>query len=265
MKGAAPKHERLQNMTVSEERDLEKAALRGEPSYVWRAGQERRLQMIREAAGERLRGRVLENGCGVGMYVDHLAPEAGEVVGLEYDFERAREARQLTRRWPNAHILSAAGEALPFTGSSFDLILSHEVLEHVQDDRLAVSEMARVLLPGGRAVIFVPNRGYPFETHGIYWRGAYRFGNIPLVNYLPRSLRDRLAPHVRIYSAGDLAALFRGLPLRVVQKTAIFGAYDNIIARRPALGRLLRAVLQTAESTPLRLFGLSHFWVVEKE
>ncbi|HBX70020.1 MAG TPA: class I SAM-dependent methyltransferase, partial [Chloroflexi bacterium] len=41
------------------ERDLEKAALRGEPSYVWRAGQERRLEMILRAAGERARGRVL--------------------------------------------------------------------------------------------------------------------------------------------------------------------------------------------------------------
>ena len=43
-----------------------KAAQRGEPSYVWRAGQERRLEMIRQAAGERAGGRVLEDGCGVG-------------------------------------------------------------------------------------------------------------------------------------------------------------------------------------------------------
>ena len=83
----------------------------------------------------------------------------------------------------------------------FSLILSHEVLEHVQDDRRSVEEMVRTLKPGGRIVLFVPNRGYPFETHGIYWRGRYHFGNIPLVNYLPRRLRDRLAPHVRSYTA----------------------------------------------------------------
>jgi len=240
-------------------RTMDKAALRGEPSYVWRAGQERRLRLILEAAGERLHGRLLENGCGVGIYVEHLAPYAREVVGLEYDFERAAEAHQ---RGP--HIVNAEGEHLPFAEHTFDVILSHEVLEHVQDDRAAVAEMVRVLRPGGRMVIFVPNRGYPFETHGIYWRGRYRFGNIPLVNYLPRRWRDRLAPHVRVYTRGDLERLFVGLPLRFVQRTIIFGAYDNLIARWPRLGRILRYILHRLEKTPLRFFGLSHFWVAEK-
>jgi SAM-dependent methyltransferase len=246
------------------ERDLDKAARCGEPSYVWRAGQRRRLEMILQAAGERIQGDVLENGCGVGMYVERLAPLAGRVTGLEYDFPRARQAHQLAIPLPNSAIVCAAGESLPFPSGSFDLILSHEVLEHVVDDRLAVQEMARLLRPGGRMVVFVPNRGYPFETHGVYWRGAYRFGNIPLVNYLPRRLRDRLAPHVRIYSAGDLESLYNGLPVRFIQRTVIYGAYDNIIARWPAFGRLLRRILQVMEHTPLRNLGLSHFWVVEK-
>lgn len=238
---------------------MQKAALRGEPSYVWRAGQERRLQMILQAAGERIKGQVLENGCGVGMYVEHLRPLAGKVIGLEYDFDRTLEARQRSDT-----IVCAAGEGLPFSEQTFDLILSHEVLEHVQDDRQSVEEMVRVLKPGGRAVVFVPNRGYPFETHGVYWRGEYHFGNIPLVNYLPRSMRNRLAPHVRIYTAKDLHHLFSRLPVQVVVNTVIYGAYDNIIARRPALGNALRASLQAMENSPLRGLGLSHFWVVEK-
>jgi len=240
-------------------RDYDKAALRGEPSYVWRAGQDRRLQMVLEAAGPRIQGKILENGCGVGMYVEHMTPLSGMVAGLEYDFERAREAHQNSQ-----YILNAAGEKLPFPTASFDLILSHEVLEHVQDDRLAASEMARVLRPGGRMVIFVPNRGYPFETHGIFWRGEYHFGNIPLVNYLPRDTRDRLAPHVRVYSSHDLETLFDELPVRVIERKVIFGAYDNIIARHPTLGKAIRATLHWMEGTPLRALGLSHFWVLEK-
>jgi SAM-dependent methyltransferase len=249
------------------QRNLDKAALRGEPSYVWRAGQKRRLKMIVHAAGERIQGQILENGCGVGMYVEHLAPFGGKVIGLEYDFERAAEARL-----NSPYIINAAGESLPLSSGTFDLILSHEVLEHVQDDHAAICEMIRALRSpdpvsgksGGRMVIFVPNRGYPFETHGIYWRGKYKFGNKLFVNYLPRVLRNKLAPHVRVYSKYDLQKLFESLPVKFIERTIIFGAYDNIIARFGSLGHFLRGVLQFLERTPLKIFGLSHFWVVEK-
>ncbi|HEY46717.1 MAG: hypothetical protein AMJ88_08235 [Anaerolineae bacterium SM23_ 63] len=244
----------------------EKAALRGEPSYVWRAGQERRLQMIREAAGTRIHGRVLDNGCGVGAYLLRLAQDTTSAYGLEFDKERALEAAQDLKT-----VVRGAGEHLPYPSDTFDLVLSHEVLEHVQDDRAALEEIVRILRKprgdsseiGGRLILFVPNRGYPFETHGIYWRGRYRFGNIPLINYLPQRLRDRFAPHVRAYTRKDLRRLLDGLPVRVLAYTTLFGAYDNIIARRPTFGRALRAVLHFLERTPLRAFGLSHFWVIE--
>jgi SAM-dependent methyltransferase len=223
--------------------------------------------MIVRAAGERIKGCILENGCGVGMYVEHLSSFGGTVMGLEYDFERAAEARA-----KSPHILNAAGEFVPLPSSTFDLILSHEVLEHVQDDREAICEMVRVLRspdptsgrPGGRIALFVPNRGYPFETHGMYWKGKYYFGNKLFINYLPRALRNKLAPHVRVYSTNDLHHLFKGLPVKFIERTIIFGAYDNIIARFGPLGKILRGVLQFMERTPLQIFGLSHFWVVEK-
>jgi SAM-dependent methyltransferase len=239
--------------------DLEKAALRGNPSFVWRAGQQRRLEMILAAAGERLKGRVFVDGCGVGTYMEHLTPRAGSVMGLDIEFARLTEARQRAPR-----VVCGAGERLPFPSESFDLLLSHEVLEHVQDDAAAVREIVRVLRPGGRLALFCPNRGYPFETHGVYWRGRYHFGNIALVNWLPRPWRDRLAPHVDVYTRRDLERLFAGLPVRFVERRVIFGAYDNVIARWRGLGKILRAVLQALEKTPLSFFGLSHFWVVEK-
>lgn len=237
----------------------DKAALRGEPSYVWRAGQQRRLELIQRSAGDRIQGQVLDNGCGLGMYVHHLQPYGGQVFGLEYELDRLQQAKE------HSHLLvCAAGENLPYPDESFDLILSHEVLEHVSNDKLAAVEIVRTLKPGGRLVLFVPNRGYPFETHGIFWRKKYHFGNIPLVNYLPRAWRDRLAPHVRVYSWADLNNLFTGLPVKIVEKTILFGAYDNIIARLGILGRFLRWFLQSLEKTPLRSLGLSHFWVIEK-
>jgi SAM-dependent methyltransferase len=236
-------------------------AWRGEPSYVWRAGQERRLQLIVAAAEDLALGRILDDGCGVGQYLSRLSAAARAAHGVELEADRAAEA---ARRASRASVLRAAGEALPYASGSFDLVLSHEVIEHVADDRRAVAEIVRVLRPGGRLVLFAPNRGYPFETHGVFWRGRYHFGNIPLVNYLPRRWRDRLAPHVRAYRKADVQRLLDGLPATVVERRIVFGAYDNIIARWPRAGRALRRVLQALEATPLRAFGLSHFWVIEK-
>lgn len=236
-----------------------KAAERGEPSYVWRAGQQRRLEMIQSAAGERIRGDILENGCGLGLYLGHLAPFGGRLVGLEYDLDRAREARNVSEQ-----ITGAAGENLPFPANSFDLILSNEVIEHVINDQKAVQEMVRTLKVGGRIILFCPNRWYPFETHGIYWRGEYHFGNKLFVNYLPRVFRDKLAPHVRAYRRKELQRLFNGLPVRFNTRKVIYGGYDNIIGRFPRLGRWIRSIIYVLEKTPLQALGLSHFWVIEK-
>ena len=236
------------------------AALRGEPSYIWRAGQERRLAMIQQVAGECLNGSVFEDGCGVGAYLEHLAKNALQAIGLEIEFERAAEAHNKI-----SQIVNGASEQLPFPDASFDFVLSHEVLEHVQDDRKSMEEIIRTLKPGGRLVLFLPNRGYPFETHGIYVRGKYRFGNKFLVNWLPRRWRDRLAPHVRAYSTKDIQRLLNGMPVILIERTIIFGAYDNIIARSPILGKMIRGILRMLEKTPLKFFGLSQFWVVEKD
>ncbi|MBU0704311.1 MAG: methyltransferase domain-containing protein [Chloroflexi bacterium] len=203
--------------------------------------------------------RLLDVGCGVGMYTSAFLRETPHVFGVEIERERALEARERA-----AGVVQSPGERLPFPDAAFDVVFSHEVLEHVSDDRACVAEIVRVTQPGGRIILFVPNRLYPFETHGVFWRGRYHFGNAPLVNWLPTPLRDRLAPHVRAYTTADLRRLFDGLPVRIVHHTQIFPGYDNIIARAPGLGRALRAFTYALERTPLRACGLSHFLVVER-
>jgi SAM-dependent methyltransferase len=238
----------------------EKAVALGHPSYVWRFGQERRLALIREHAP--LEGRrVLDIGCGIGMYVRAFRRFTDEAYGVEFDRERAVEAG---RDLP--FIVQAASEFLPFADNTFDVVLLHEVIEHVANDRQTVHEAHRVTKWGGVLVIFAPNRLFPFETHGAYLPGrGYVFGNIPLVGYLPNPLRDRLAPHVRAYLPGAIRRLFRGLPGRVLVETAIYPGFDNIVARRPRLGALLRQVLYALERSPLKWFGLSHLVVVRKQ
>lgn len=236
----------------------DKSILLGHPSYVWRAGQERRLNLIRRYAS--LEGqRVLDAGCGVGLYVAAFRRFTEAAYGVDLDTEKVAQAAA-----HSPHVQVASVEALPFADGSFDLVLSHEVVEHVADDRAAVAEAVRVLRPGGRLVIYAPNRLYFFETHGFFWRGEYRFGNVPLINWLPDAWRDRLCPHVRAYSARGLRRLLDVLPVKVIAHTQVYPGFDKVAARRPRLGRWLRRVLYALERTPLRAFGLSHLLVVER-
>jgi SAM-dependent methyltransferase len=231
---------------------------RGRPSYSWRYGQDRRLEMVRQFVP--LDGaRILDIGCGIGTYVRRFRQYSDDVYGVDVEPERVAQA---AAELPNIQL--ASGEALPFPDDYFDVVFSNEVIEHVDDDVKTISEAVRVTKPGGTIVIFAPNRMYPFETHGAYFGKRYVFGNIPLVNWLPDPLRNRFAPHVRAYTRRGILLLFRGLPVRLVHHRAIYPGFDNVSARHRHLGGILRRGIYAAERTPLHAFGLSHFLVVRK-
>jgi len=232
------------------------AARLGEPSYVWRSGQERRLQLIRRYIP--LEGRrILDVGCGIGAYVRRFRDFSPCVYGLDVSAERLAQASL-----PN--LVAAEGENLPFADASFDVLVFNEVIEHVRDDRAVIRDALRVLTDGGHVVIYAPNRLYPFETHGIYWRGRYRFGNKFGVNYLPNFLRRKLVPHAKAYRATDIFRLWEGLPVKLVVHTYVYPGFDNVAAKSARAGKALRGMLYRAEGTPARRFGLSHFVVLEK-
>jgi SAM-dependent methyltransferase len=243
--------------------EQDKAITLGHPSYVWGFGQERRMDLIRRYVPLENR-TILDVGCGLGMYVRAFRRFSEDVHGVDIDEDKVAQAGM---ELPNIRL--APAEELPYPSGSFDVVLLHEVIEHVTDDQQAIVEAVRVLRgqeghPGGRLVIFAPNRLYPFETHGAYWGERYHFGNIPLVNYLPDRWRNRFCPHVRAYTRHDLRWLLSDLPVKVAVHTQIYPGYDKIVYRRPTLGRVLRRITYLLEHTPLCMFGLSHFLVVEK-
>jgi SAM-dependent methyltransferase len=235
-----------------------KAIRLGHPSYVWRSGQDRRLNQIREYV--RLEGRrILDIGCGLGMYVDKFRRFSDEVYGVDVDPDKVAQASE----WlPN--IAVAPGEHLPFEDGMFDVILLNEVIEHVDDDRLTIQEAYRCLRPGGHIIIYAPNRLYPFETHGFYLFGKYYFRLLPVVNWLPQAIRDIFCPHVRVYTARAIRDLFRDLDVEFTAVTHIYPGLDNIAERYGPVGRLIQRARDLAETTPLRSFGISHFIVARK-
>ncbi|MDA0815761.1 MAG: class I SAM-dependent methyltransferase [Chloroflexi bacterium] len=247
--------------------DAPDAARLGNPSFVWRSGQQRRVRLMERyvAFGDR---RVLDLGCGLGEYVRAFARMGADAIGSDVAVDRLAEARKRVTDSNTTGIrgfFAAAGEALPLRDASMDIVVLNEVIEHVQDDRQTIQEIARVLRPGGTCILYAPNRLYPFETHGIYLRGRYIFGNIPLVNWLPTFLRDRLVPHARAYRHGDWERLITETDLRIVDHTYVYPGFDNIHHRSVLLAKVVRGACYWAEGTPLRRFGLSHLVVLQRE
>ncbi len=108
-----------------------------------------------ERAGIAIRGRILDAGCGGGGMPLSLAEEAAEVIGIDpaERFQDAGVRLGRERGIRNLHFALADGMALPFPDRSFDLVLSHAVIEHVADAPLYLRECARVLAPGGHVYL----------------------------------------------------------------------------------------------------------------
>ena len=108
-----------------------------------------------ERAGVVIRGRVLDAGCGGGGMPLSLAEEAASVVGIDPAprFQDAGVRLGRERGVRNLTFALADGMALPFADRTFDLVLSHAVIEHVADAPLYLRECARVLAPGGHVFL----------------------------------------------------------------------------------------------------------------
>jgi SAM-dependent methyltransferase len=232
----------------------------GSPSSYWSYGLNKRLQLVQKYLDFDHK-KILDMGCGLGEFMIHFNKLGAESFGIEVDPEKVALIKDAEIK---SHVQVAPAERLPFSEETFDLVFSHEVLEHVNDDRQAIAEALRVLKPGGKFIIFCPNIRWPFETHGIYLGKKYLFGNIPLVTYLPRFIYKKLTPHVRNYSNKDLLGLFPKNSVKIIVHRHVFPGFDGLVAKLGLFGKIIRMFLNVYEKSPLHYFGISHFLIVEK-
>jgi SAM-dependent methyltransferase len=108
-----------------------------------------------ERAGVAIRGRVLDAGCGGGGMPLSLAEEATLVVGIDpaERFQEAGVRLGRERKQGNLTFALADGMFLPFRDATFDMVLSHAVIEHVADAPLYLRECARVLAADGHVYL----------------------------------------------------------------------------------------------------------------
>jgi SAM-dependent methyltransferase len=95
--------------------------------------------------------QILDIGCGTGATMDHLK-RYGKVRGVDLEMIPLG----FSRRRGHTGVMKASATDLPFEDESFDLITALDVIEHLDDDVRALSEIRRVLKPGAPGVIFVP-------------------------------------------------------------------------------------------------------------
>jgi SAM-dependent methyltransferase len=101
-------------------------------------------------------GSLLEVGCGEGRGIDWLLPKVIHYSAID---KIAPVVDALRKKYPQGNFTSGNIPPLSgYAGNSFDSIVSFQVIEHIQDDRLFLKEIHRVLKPGGIALLTTPNR-----------------------------------------------------------------------------------------------------------
>lgn len=150
--------------------------------------------------------KVLDAGCGEGFYVMLLDELYGcEVVGLDNDPKILEQAKRWASEKENVKFIQGDVTNLPFENESFDEIILSEVLEHIPDDRRALSEMYRVLRKDGILGITVPNHNYPFLWDPLNWFREH----LGLGHFSPRSgfFGGIWATHLRLYYPTEIQKL----------------------------------------------------------
>ncbi len=167
--------------------------------------------------------RVLDLGCGVGSFSALLAARSIRVTCADVSEENVEAVR---RRQPELTVVRADATALPFDEDAFDAAVLMEVLEHVEDDRAALSELRRVVRDDGLLIVSVPNLAAP----------------APLLERLPlRSVHAREGPehHFRDgYSPGELTDLLEDSGFRIEALLSVGGTAYRLAADVVSLAHL---------------------------
>lgn len=157
---------------MKDERDKQERYYRLGEEYFWFAAQnaivEEMLDRRLPTADDGRRLRLLDLGCGPGNMLGRLA-RRGHAVGSDFSVDALAFARTKGLR----SLLSSDSTALPFPPCTFDAVVALDVLEHVKDDRTALSEVARVVRPGGVFLFVVPAFPALWRHHDVMY-GHFR-------------------------------------------------------------------------------------------
>jgi len=189
----------------------------------------------RALADSGLEGPILDVGCGGGLFLREMNLPAGRVFGLDFSIDAARVA------WGTNGVPAACGALprSPFRRACFAAVTMFHVLEHLYDPAAYLEAAHRLLMPGGRLIVQVPNAAcWQFLLFGEAWNGLD----------IPRHLID--------FKEQDLVNLLEYSGFEVLRRKH-FSLRDNpaglASTLAPGLDPMARRVRRVEESPRLRL------------
>ena len=201
---------------------------------------------------------VLEIGCGSGMGLPYLASRARHAVGGDYTMGLLREAREHV---PSTDLVRFDAQHLPFRDASLDVVLMLEMIYYLADQNAAFAECRRVLRPGGRLMVCVPNperpdfNPSPFSTR---YPNARELARLLQVNGFEvevwgafrveaESSRDRMLAPIR-HVAVRYGLIPNSMRMKAMVKRVLYG-------RLPKLGEVHDGMADGEQLVPLHLDG----------
>jgi len=170
--------------------------------------------------------RALDLGCGPGNSSTHLRDIVPVVLGLDHAAAMLRRAR---RRDPRLLLVRGDARGLPLRDRSVDAVTFHSVLYLLPDRAAALRETARVLRPGGRAILLEPRDGARATSRGLL-RALARPGWA-----MTALLWRAMSGFYGRFTAAELRALLEGAGLRVLKLEEALGGLGLLgVAERPA-------------------------------
>jgi SAM-dependent methyltransferase len=144
------------------DRDYERQTHQAEDRHWWYRGRRTVLDGVIAGLALPSGARILDAGCGSGRNMVELARH-GTVTGIEL----SNTSVELARARGVGEVLEGSILELPFADDSFELAVSLDVIEHLQDDLAALRELRRAVAPGGALLVTVPAYQWLWSGHDV--------------------------------------------------------------------------------------------------
>lgn len=189
---------------------------------------------------------LLDAGCGTGITLQHLA-QFGHAVGVDnepvaLDFCRMRKERLLT---------CGALEDLPYPDGSFDVVTCLDVIEHIDDDERAISEVCRVIRPGGLLALTVPAFQSLWSDHDVINHHKRRYRRQQIRKLLGEGFSIELLSH---YNTHLLPIAVTVRMLKKLEMALFPAAVRQVKAENTYLPRSINSLFAS-------IFGSELFWL----